>query len=152
MAYSLTPIADMIRLHKYATDGKTSVKSGFSLVELMIVIVIIGVLSAIAVPVYSNNVRKAKQMEADTALSSLRRKLLIYKSEHGLYPKEVHNNYVVGSDWAQVKEGELTGKYFTDSSYTYRSTNRITYKLVCDKGNILQNDRTLDENGDFDWE
>ncbi|MBT7093621.1 MAG: prepilin-type N-terminal cleavage/methylation domain-containing protein, partial [Bacteroidetes bacterium] len=57
--------------------------SGFSLVELMIVIVIIGVLAAVAVPIYSNNVMKAKMSEADAALGSIRTQLRVYYGENG---------------------------------------------------------------------
>ena len=119
--------------------------SGFTLLELMIVIVIIGVLAAVAVPIYSNNVNKAKQSEADASLGSIRRLLLLYKAEYGEFPKEVHNNYIIGADWNDIVPGELTGKYFSDSSYTYRSTNTQVFRLICDKGNVLGNNRTINE-------
>lgn len=142
----------MSTLNLYSREKYNSRYHGFSLVELMIVIVIIGVLAAVAVPIYNNSVIKAKQAEADGALASIRRQLNIYKGEHGEYPKEVHNEYVIGGDWAIIKPGELTGKYFSDSSYTYRSPNRQQYTLICAKGNVLESDRTLDEEGIFGYD
>ncbi len=47
------------------------VQSGFTLVELMIVVVIIGVLAAIAYPAYTENVRKARRADAQAALVGL---------------------------------------------------------------------------------
>ena len=47
-------------------------QNGFSLIELMIVIMIIGILSAIAIPNYQNYVRNAKVAEATSALLQYR--------------------------------------------------------------------------------
>lgn len=41
---------------------------GFTLIEMMMVVVIVGIISAIALPSYTNQVRKSRRVEAKTAL------------------------------------------------------------------------------------
>jgi type IV pilus assembly protein PilE len=45
--------------------------AGFSLVELMVAVAIIGVLAAIAIPSYQSHINKSKEAEAQAALLSL---------------------------------------------------------------------------------
>ncbi len=120
--------------------------SGFSLVELMIVIVIIGVLAAVAVPIYNNNVTKAKMSEADATLGSIRTQLRVYYGENGDYPTVASGGYVIGADWNDIKSGEMTGKYFSDSSFTIESTS-TAYIITCNKEEALNYDRELENDG-----
>jgi prepilin-type N-terminal cleavage/methylation domain-containing protein len=122
-----------------------SKNSGFSLVELMIVIVIIGVLAAVAVPIYNNNVTKARMSEADAALGSIRTQLRVYYGENGEYPTA--DEHVIGASWNDIKVGELTGTYFTDSSYTYVSADGSSYTITCAAGDVLNSDRVLNQAG-----
>jgi prepilin-type N-terminal cleavage/methylation domain-containing protein len=58
---------------------------GFTLIELMIVVAIIGILAAIAIPNFMNYQCKAKQTEAKSNLGSIRTNMEAYRAEHDTY-------------------------------------------------------------------
>ncbi|MCD9484313.1 prepilin-type N-terminal cleavage/methylation domain-containing protein [Photobacterium phosphoreum] len=62
-------------------------QQGFTLIELMIVVAIIGVLSAIAVPAYQNYVAKSETASAVGTLRGLLTNIDMYQQEHaGTFP------------------------------------------------------------------
>ena len=61
------------------------IQRGFTLIEVMIVVAIIGILSAIAVPAYTDYVRRAKIAEATSALSTMRVKFEQYYQDNRGY-------------------------------------------------------------------
>lgn len=62
---------------------------GLTLIELMIVIVIVGILAAIAVPVYTNYMQRARRADAKTALEQLRASQEMFRAERGSYSTDL---------------------------------------------------------------
>ncbi len=66
-------------------------QKGFTLMELMIVIVIIGVLAAIGVPAYTNYVEKARATTCDANRRSLSTANGLYYAENGEYAGDIND-------------------------------------------------------------
>ena len=60
-------------------------KRGFTLIEIMIVIAIVGILSAIAIPAYGDYVKRGKIVEAVAGLSEMRVKMEQYFQDNRTY-------------------------------------------------------------------
>jgi type IV pilus assembly protein PilA len=81
-------------------------EEGFTLVELMIVVAIIGILAAVAIPNYQKYQARARQSEAKIALAG------IYTVEKG-YVVE-HSSYSTCLDQIGYKpDGDATRRYYT---------------------------------------
>jgi len=61
--------------------AKSNHKNGFTLIEMLVVIAIIGILAAVAIPVYQMETRKAKLAEVINAMSYITSALATYRQQ-----------------------------------------------------------------------
>lgn len=65
---------------------KITNKDGFTLIELMITMGILGIISSVAVPMYKDYVIKSRVAEASRMMGSLKTQIGIYVNKYGSYP------------------------------------------------------------------
>ena len=97
-------------------------KKGFTIVELVIVIAVIGILAAVLIPTFSGIVEKANRT---AALENARNEI----SNYLIYNEGIENTYYNGTEttadklwdgkyWSVYKEGEkVTGYVYNDGKY-----------------------------------
>ena len=61
-------------------------KKAFTLIELIIVVVIIGILALVAIPKYYASVNKAQRSQVYANLDRIRQAILAYYATYGVYP------------------------------------------------------------------
>lgn len=89
---------------------------GFTLIELMIVVAIIGILAAIAVPKFADLIRKSTEGSSKGNLGSIRSALSIYYGDmEGQYPSSISGLTVAGKYLAAIPMAKAPN-YHQDSA------------------------------------
>jgi prepilin-type N-terminal cleavage/methylation domain-containing protein len=79
---------------------------GFTLIELMIVVAIIGILAAVAVPKFADLVTKSKEASVKGSLGSVRSAVSIYYGDtEGVYPNDLFTALTTGNRYMPAVAG-----------------------------------------------
>lgn len=94
-------IRGMNTMSSVAGFGKHRLRRGFTLVEILIVVVILGVLAAVVVPQFGSSVQDASVGTATSELHKIRRALEVYLVRTNSLPEVVAGN----GTWGELTTG-----------------------------------------------
>lgn len=130
-------------------------RKGFTLIELMVVILIVSILAGVAIPLMQGRIDSAKWSEANAAAGTIRTAVRAYAAEKGISTAQTDlggkSADAVLSELGFVAS-DLEGTYFTDGDYTIVSVNSDGVALMeveGSKSNAPSGKYQLEVDGDW---
>jgi type IV pilus assembly protein PilA len=105
---------------------KMTRRKGFTLVELMVVILIVGILAAVAIPLMQGRIDKAKWSEANATAGTIRTAVRAYAAETSIATAQG----LIGNDLSDGGTQSALGFSGTDCEGTYFESDDYTISGV----------------------
>ena len=104
--------------------NKKRERKGFTLIELMVVILIVGILAAVAVPILRGRIEQAKWSEGAATAGAIKTAVRALYAEDPVTVGAWAGQAVPGVEAALgFQAGDLTGRYFTSANFTITSVD-----------------------------
>lgn len=122
---------------------------GFTLIELMVVILIVGILAAASVPMMRGRIDSAKWSEGNATAGTIRSAVRVYFAENGSAPTGVMSGSTIQSQLG-FTDADLTGTYFVPGDYEITEVNsdgNATVVVTGSQTNAPNGSKTLSATG-----
>ncbi len=109
-----------------------SMQKGFTLIELMIVVAIIAILAAIAIPQYQNYITKTQFTESQTIADGLKTPIVEFSNQNGSCPTNTSGGFLPGASYKgkYVASVAVGGTYPTCTvTATFKATGSVSQPL-----------------------
>jgi prepilin-type N-terminal cleavage/methylation domain-containing protein len=104
--------------------NKKRERKGFTLIELMVVILIVGILAAVAVPILRGRIEQAKWSEGAATAGAIKTAVRALYAEDPTTVGAWAAQAVTGVETTLgFQAGDLTGRYFTSADFTITSVD-----------------------------
>lgn len=128
-----------------------AIQKGFTLIELMIVIAIVGILAAVALPAYQDYTARAQMSEALTLAEGQKAAVVEYYSDNGTFPNANASAGIAAASTIKgkyVKSVEVKGDA-TSATITSTMNSTGVNKDISGKTLVLVGKQN---SGSFSWE
>lgn len=128
---------------------KKKVQAGFTLIELMIVVAIIGILAAIALPAYQDYTKRSHVSEGLSLAGAAKMGVSEYYADKGIWPT---SNTDVGLASATSIKGNAVRSVAVSGTTTAGGIITITYNTKVEAGNtIVMTPTSSNTSGSITW-
>jgi type IV pilus assembly protein PilA len=127
-------------------------RKGFTLIELMVVILIVGILATVALPLMRGRIDSAKWSEGKAMMGTIATAIRQYHANAGTTGKPPTSLWIGDPCNLGFNTNDLDGSYFDSDRFSFEVTsmNPLTYTITATHPSLDPSGYTLNQDGHFE--